>query len=257
MSADNNYPIADRKIILDGKTYYAKRIILNSVKMCDDLVDKGCLPNKSLILKHPKLNDNLVRHFIRGYFDGDGCVSFNKNTKDKTVSILGTHDILEYIRANSSICDNRKILDACNNGYTFNLSLSSTSDQIIFYKYIYDNANIYLQRKKDIYDLLYSFVETSNPDIIKNISSDDDLIKHKRCGIPVVRISPDMSEVKIYSSSRNAYNDLFGKKTLGNTILLCCNHKQKMAYGYYWLQYKEYVNHKDNLSDYIANLFQD
>jgi hypothetical protein len=33
----------------------------------------GCVPNKSLILKFPKLSifsdESLIRHFIRGYFD--------------------------------------------------------------------------------------------------------------------------------------------------------------------------------------------
>lgn len=42
----------------------------------------GCTPNKSLTLKFPNENifksKDLIRHFIRGYFDGDGCISYNK-----------------------------------------------------------------------------------------------------------------------------------------------------------------------------------
>lgn len=39
----------------------------------------GCIPNKSLTLKFPDesifKSKDLIRHFIRGYFDGDGCFS--------------------------------------------------------------------------------------------------------------------------------------------------------------------------------------
>ena len=42
----------------------------------------GCTPNKSLTLKFPNENifksKDLIRHFVRGYFDGDGCISYNK-----------------------------------------------------------------------------------------------------------------------------------------------------------------------------------
>ena len=44
------------------------RLACYSKKSYTDLINKGCGINKSLILKFP------VSHFIRGYFDGDGCV---------------------------------------------------------------------------------------------------------------------------------------------------------------------------------------
>lgn len=71
--------------------------------MCNDLISHGCVPNKSLILKPPKIDNELINHFIRGYFDGDGCVSFNSKTKVYAVCILGTKEILEYIILHSGI----------------------------------------------------------------------------------------------------------------------------------------------------------
>ena len=39
----------------------------------------GCKPNKSLSISFPTfLSENLLPHFIRGYFDGDGCISKGK-----------------------------------------------------------------------------------------------------------------------------------------------------------------------------------
>lgn len=42
------------------------------------LINDGCIPHKSLILQFPNTNILPIeyrRHFIRGYFDGDGCFS--------------------------------------------------------------------------------------------------------------------------------------------------------------------------------------
>ncbi|OGE64415.1 hypothetical protein A3J13_00335 [Candidatus Daviesbacteria bacterium RIFCSPLOWO2_02_FULL_36_8] len=36
----------------------------------------GFTPNKSLTLSFPNIPDALLGHFIRGYFDGDGCATF-------------------------------------------------------------------------------------------------------------------------------------------------------------------------------------
>lgn len=59
-----------------GKEY--SRIQISSKTLTADLLKLGCTPRKSLTLKFPndgifKSND-LIRHFIRGYFDGDGSV---------------------------------------------------------------------------------------------------------------------------------------------------------------------------------------
>ena len=47
--------------------------------MCTDLMKLGVVPRKSLIAEMPNINKSLVRHFIRGYFDGDGNISYTVN----------------------------------------------------------------------------------------------------------------------------------------------------------------------------------
>jgi hypothetical protein len=43
--------------------------------MCSDLTRLGAVKNKSLILEFPQfITPKLLSHFIRGYFDGDGCI---------------------------------------------------------------------------------------------------------------------------------------------------------------------------------------
>ena len=64
--------------------------------MHNALKEKGCVPNKSLILKFPDSvifsNKDLIRHFIRGYIDGDGCLCITQNKC--ILSILGTQEFL-------------------------------------------------------------------------------------------------------------------------------------------------------------------
>lgn len=53
------------------------KITINNKKLHSDLVSKGCYPNKSLIITFPHADiipDDLLRHFVRGYVDGDGGI---------------------------------------------------------------------------------------------------------------------------------------------------------------------------------------
>ena len=63
--------------------------------MANDLINLGCIPNKSLILLPPKLKDEFISHFIRGYFDGDGSIGKYKNRYK--ITFLGTNDLLLWI----------------------------------------------------------------------------------------------------------------------------------------------------------------
>ena len=81
------------------------RMSFRSAKCKQDLIDKGCIPKKSLILDFPNENQvpkELQRHFIRGYFDGDGSISTPKNSygprkNGRTISFIGTQDFLQSI----------------------------------------------------------------------------------------------------------------------------------------------------------------
>lgn len=83
--------------IKDYKGYKSCSITIRNQKMAQDLMNKGCIPNKSLLLTFP--NDDIVPkhlkpHFIRGYFDGDGCVYGSDDCKSYRVSFVGTNEFL-------------------------------------------------------------------------------------------------------------------------------------------------------------------
>lgn len=68
------------------------RLSMRSKHMSDQLAEKGCIHNKTYSLLFPTENilpKELIRHFIRGYMDGDGGISYwidNKNTGHKKFS---------------------------------------------------------------------------------------------------------------------------------------------------------------------------
>ena len=52
---------------------------INCKVMHDDLIKHGCVPKKSLILEFPKdVDEQYIRDFCRGVFDGDGNISKNE-----------------------------------------------------------------------------------------------------------------------------------------------------------------------------------
>lgn len=65
---------------LDNKISYRKkqnayRYSFRDKTFKEVLIKQGCVPKKSLILTFPTIDQvpvELIRHFIRGYFDGDG-----------------------------------------------------------------------------------------------------------------------------------------------------------------------------------------
>ena len=81
----SNHKISIRdKGIINHKLGY--RLQIGSKEIFADLSRLGFSPNKSLILKFPIIPKEYVGDFIRGYFDGDGCVYFKKHkVKDREV----------------------------------------------------------------------------------------------------------------------------------------------------------------------------
>ncbi len=47
---------------------------VNHQGVCRDLIGRGLHPKKSLTIEFPEMPAEMVRHFIRGCWDGDGCI---------------------------------------------------------------------------------------------------------------------------------------------------------------------------------------
>lgn len=63
--------------------------VIGSKTIVNDIIKLGGKERKSLDLKFPKIPDEYSHDFIRGYFDGNGCISYNKANNKYVVSISG------------------------------------------------------------------------------------------------------------------------------------------------------------------------
>ena len=143
--------------------------------MKQDLINKGCVPNKSLILKFPtykQVPKNLMRHFIRGYFDGDGW--FTNTSECFQVGLIGTEDFIKgFLNEIDNINKENKIFDVHRENGAKRYIISGLQDCYNFLSYIYDNSIIYLDRKYNHYkDFLVNgsnYHKTNNMPIIKEI----------------------------------------------------------------------------------------
>jgi len=66
-----------------------------------DLVNLGIVEDKSKILEVPKIEEKYYRDWIRGYFDGDGSISYIKKRKQITGEFFSASEkIIQFIVEN-------------------------------------------------------------------------------------------------------------------------------------------------------------
>ena len=141
------------------KGRYRCRISIKDKTIVKDLIRLGCNNKKSLTLKFPTSDivpDDLIRHFIRGYFDGDGSFYAGKASgKNYTLksSVLGTKEFLTELDKVLNIAKPRKLYqDKRHRNNTYFIEWGSESNSKLV-PYLYQNCSIFLDRKlRFIYD---------------------------------------------------------------------------------------------------------
>lgn len=195
---------------IGGKIYDCKdscRLQFTSKRISSNLNKYGCTSNKTYTLLFPNdeiISENLLRHFIRGYMDGDGGISYwidNKNTGHKKfqINFCGTTDMIikisnllsEKFNCCPSNCDRYKERD--NNNLQTSICGNLVVSRIL--DWLYKDANIYMQRKYNKYIELKEEVE--------RVKNDNNLYgsAHKRRKI--IRLS----DLKVYDSLIDSARD--------------------------------------------------
>lgn len=134
---------------LKEKSNPVSRLTFCGKEICKNLANYGVVPAKSDFLTNICiLPENLMPHYIRGLFDGDGVASKNK----QYVRIGFCAKRKEFVESYQSfLCDKlhmrkNKIF---NTGGCYQCSWGSKSDVQKFYNYIYKDATIFLGRKRN------------------------------------------------------------------------------------------------------------
>lgn len=136
------------------------KISITSEQMYNDLCNHGCVDRKSKIIRMPNIPENLIRHFIRGYFDGDGSVCFyfaTKTHKHRTLATSftsGSQGFLEDICNIIPTSHIQKVYWHSNGtgGGVWSVRIGP-NDSLILYDYFYKDSTVWLQRKKNVFEL--------------------------------------------------------------------------------------------------------
>ena len=135
------------------------------------LNDLGCTPNKSLTLAYPKIPQHLMRHFARGYFDGDGSFGIyhsQKSVNDElNLSCVGTDNILQNLFKELNI-DVNIYHHPSHSEETLTLNVSQYKAKKLL-DYMYNDATIYLDRKYNEYLKVCRVFKKLNTELQGNI----------------------------------------------------------------------------------------
>jgi hypothetical protein len=165
--------------IRDYLTEDGRRIVYLHVynkQLSSRLIELGCVPNKTFVLKFPEwLEENLVSHFVRGYFDGDGSIGIYDY---KIPSRKGGYTGSIYRKASFCVLSTKELLlsfkklfavrchlgkrhkDRDNNNFTLTIGGNRKIEKVL--NWIYKDATIYLSRKYEKYLELKQFNLSKN-----------------------------------------------------------------------------------------------
>jgi len=122
-------------------------LAIYSSKLVDSIRKQGIHSRKTFTITKPNIDENLISHFIRGFFDGDGSFVFVEKKRNTSSFACASDSFRNFL-----------IETLSNNGINvkyyggIKLEIINKFDNLNFYNYIYKNATIFLNRKKQKYE---------------------------------------------------------------------------------------------------------
>ena len=144
---NSTHPIKVRK---NGSVSF----VLSNKALVQDLIRHGIVAAKTLTLEPPKIDLGLIRDYVRGFIDGDGCFSLvhPKTYPSAALHIVGASvPHLEWIsktlrcNADTSEPTPSKVPKKKN---TYTIQWGGNIQMLRIFHYLYDNAESFLPRKK-------------------------------------------------------------------------------------------------------------
>lgn len=146
----DNKPFTRKTKKVNNKKYIGYEFSICNEKIKSDLCKLGCCPQKTFNITFPSDNivpSNLKKDFIRGYIDGDGCITTSQSSYI-TLDIVGTDSFLDgyqkWTRLKYNKLHHFKDTDVKHSMY-------SGFAAIYILDILYENATIFLERKHNKY----------------------------------------------------------------------------------------------------------
>lgn len=147
-----------------GKNQYLLRI--GNASLYNSLLEIGLHPNKSLTIKMPPVPDEFFPDFVRGYFDGDGCVSLyrTKGVANQEIinklSVIFTSGSFDFLKQLCNTLNTRLRLrqqKVYRSDRSFQLRYA-TQDSVKLFEFLFlkhDQGQYYLERKFEIFNYYF------------------------------------------------------------------------------------------------------
>lgn len=123
--------------------------IIGNKKIVKDLTALGIVHRKTFTLEYPFIPQKLNRHFIRGVFDGDGCITNVKNRQSKRWSIYTASEkfknqLVNIIKQEAGVAPK---VYAQYKGH--HIMVNTKAGIQALENYLYNGATTYLKRKRE------------------------------------------------------------------------------------------------------------
>ena len=131
---------------------------IGSRSLCQRLIALGVTPKKTWTLKFPTfLTKAMLPSFLLGHFDGDGCIFVRKNITPHAGAFSVVCAVKDFLEEYKSAIEDL-IPDTVDGVLSpsktiFNLVYNRRKDIVSIRNCFYKNNPVFLQRKKDKFDL--------------------------------------------------------------------------------------------------------
>ncbi len=164
----SEFPMYERQRTPNAKVCY--NMSISNPYLCRRLVELGLRPNKTKQGVFPEVPDEYLRHFIRGYFDGNGHFTYeiHKKTQRRMVSGFttgnqifceGISESLHKLGLRKAVVHYRQrfretgLITGETSSYGVRYYENDTKK---LYDLMYEGTTIFMKRKKDYYDNIIS-----------------------------------------------------------------------------------------------------
>lgn len=155
-SLQSNSPIKEKKV----RNFMACRTAVCNRDISLALHNLGCTKNKSLKLQFPTFDivpKELMRHFIRGFFDGDGCIHINIDKKECSVGFSSNYNFCLSLRdyLSEELFITKVIINKDSRSAACQICWNGAENSHKIFQYLYKDSNICLDRKLNKFDIMF------------------------------------------------------------------------------------------------------
>lgn len=147
----SNYPIRNKISKINGFEYPVAELSISNTEFVNNIIKQNIVPRKTYEGKYPIVCDSLMRHFLRGYIDGDGYIGriVNEHRVKYSIEICSYgKDVLEVIQ--NYLLKNgisSKIYLKSKNRKDYRIMIYSFNSVAKLLVLLYSNSTIHLNRK--------------------------------------------------------------------------------------------------------------